>query len=340
MADVDFVIAGAGIIGLSLALELERRGAKVVVLERGQALAQASTAAAGMLAVDDPHNPPEIHALARLSLELYPEFLDRVAELSGVRVPFQTNTTLQAVDVGEDALDEPAMVVSQLVAGAHRFQLLAEHSIDPRQMAEALREAVRATSIVLLEATPLERLRTTAEGVSVDTPQGMLHAAAVVDCMGAWTPAPVGPRKGQMLAVELPRGMELETVIRTENIYIVPRTEGPNAGRAIIGATVENVGFDTKVHGSDILALNAQATALLPALAAAEFVQSWAGLRPATADSLPMLGRSVRQPRYVLANGHFRNGILLAPATARVMAQVLLEEVPEVNLAAFSPARF
>ena len=340
MAEADFVIAGAGIIGLSVALELERRGAKVVVLERGLALAQASTAAAGMLAVDDPHNPPELHALSRLSMNLYPEFLDRVAELSGVRVPFQTNTTLQAVSADEDALDEPSLVVPQLVAEEHRFHLLAEHSVDPRQLAEAVREAVRVTTIVLLEGTPVERLHATRDGVSVETTHGRLHASAVVDCMGAWTPAPVAPRKGQMLAVEMPPAMGLETVIRTESIYVVPRTEGPNAGRAIIGATVENVGFDVKVHGSDILALNAQATRLLPALAEAEFVQSWAGLRPGTADGLPVLGRTLRQPRYVLANGHFRNGILLAPATAHVVAQVLFEEKPAADLAAFAPDRF
>ena len=157
--------------------------------------------------------------------------------------------------------------------------------------------------------------------------------------MGAWSPAPIRPRKGQMLAVALPPGLPLETVIRTEQVYIVPRTEGPNAGRAIIGATVEDVGFDLAVHPRDILALNHHATRLLPALAEASFLESWAGLRPATSDGLPVLGATSRRPSYVLANGHFRNGILLAPATAHVVAQLLFGEAPEVDLEPFAPSR-
>ena len=145
MAEPDFVIAGAGIIGLALALELDRRGVSVVVLERERALAQASTAAAGMLAVDDPSNPPALHALARLSATLYPAFLDRIAELSGLRVPFQTSSTLQAVSdplLDSDPLPDPTELVPQLVPGDHRFTLLAEHSVDPRQLAGALLTAV------------------------------------------------------------------------------------------------------------------------------------------------------------------------------------------------------
>ena len=155
--------------------------------------------------------------------------------------------------------------------------------------------------------------------------------------MGAWSPAPVAPRKGQMLAVQLPASLPLETVIRTESFYVVPRTEGPNAGRLIIGATVEDVGFDLEVHPLDILTLNAHATRILPALAGAVFLDSWAGLRPATRDGLPILGPTARQPRYILANGHFRNGILLAPATAHVITQLLFNETPATDLIPFSP---
>ena len=346
MAEPDYIIAGAGIIGLSLALELHSRGATVVVLEAGTALAQASTAAAGMLAADDPHNPAALHPLARLSTSLYPAFLDRIAELSGLRVPFQTASTLQAVPPDMDALSDPQVLVPQLKPGSHRFALLDEHSVDPRQLAEALRLAVRNSQgagrkgIDLRENTPLTRIAASAESIRVDTPDGSVSAAYLVDCMGAWSPAPVVPRKGQMLAVTLPQSLPLETVIRTEKIYIVPRTDGPNAGRAIIGATVENAGFDLKVHPIDILTLNAQATALLPELTDALFIESWAGLRPATSDDLPIFGSSPRQPRYMLANGHFRNGILLAPATAHVIAQVLAGEAVDIDLEPFSPARF
>jgi glycine oxidase len=340
VAEPDYVIAGAGIIGLSLALELERRGASVVVLERDRALAHASTAAAGMLAADDPGNPLALHPLSRLSVSLYPAYLDRIAELSGTQVPFQTTTTLQAVEGEAEALDTPTLVVPQLTPGEHRFALLAEHSVDPRQLAPALLAAVRNSRVDLREDSPLLRLAATPDGIRAETKDGVLHASHLIDCMGAWSPAPVAPRKGQMLAVELPAALPLETVIRTEKVYVVPRTKGPNAGRAIIGATVENVGFDLEVHALDMLTLNALATRLLPALAEAKFIESWAGLRPATSDDLPILGSAPRRPRYLLANGHFRNGILLAPGTAHVMAQLLAGEAPDVDLTPFSPTRF
>jgi glycine oxidase len=342
MADV--VIAGAGIIGLSLALELQRRGAKVTVLEAGRALGQASTAAAGMLAVDDPANPPALLPLARLSVALYPEFLDHLESLSGERVAFQTACTLQAGDGG--VLADTQTLLPQLVTGGQRFQLLDERSVDPRQIGPVLAAAVRNSSAIdLREQTELTRVAASRDGVRVQTASSgsaaeTIAADYLVDCMGSWSPAPVAPVKGQMLAVELPDALPLEAVVRTHGIYIVPRTSGLNAGRAIIGATIERAGFDKTVHPHDILGLHARASKLLPDLTEAHFIESWAGLRPSTADGLPILGASQRQPRYLLATGHYRNGILLAPATARVIAQMLAGEPPEVALEPFAPERF
>ena len=338
----DFVIAGAGIVGLSLALELNRRGARVILLEAAQAMAQSSTAAAGMLAADDPGNPPALTPLARHSIALYPGYLDRIAELSGTRVPFQTTATLQAVSPVSTLtpLADPTELIPQLAPGPHPFALLTERSADPRQLAPALLQAVRNAGIELREHTPLKRISASPTSVQIETETGPIAASALVDCMGAWSPAPVVPRKGQMLSVTLPRGLDLTTVIRTEHLYIVPRTEGPAAGRAIIGATVEHAGFDLTVRPRDILMLNAMAVELLPPLAEATFVESWAGTRPGTADGLPILGATPRQPRYILANGLFRNGILLAPAVAHVIAQTLLNEPTAVDLAPFAPTRF
>jgi glycine oxidase len=335
----DYVIAGAGIIGLSLALELNRRGASVTVLDAGSALQQTSSAAAGMLAIDDPLNPSALRPLAALSASLYPAFLDRIAELSGTRVPFQTSTTLEAGDAA-NALPDPRALVPQLDPGNHRFHLLKENSVDPRQLASALLAAVRATSIDLREHTSLQRIATTPTSVRIHTSAAELEASALIDCMGTWSPAPVSPRKGQMLSVAIPPELDLACVLRTPDIYIVPRTEGPNAGRAIIGATLEDAGFDLTVHSLDILTLNARAVKLLPILANADFLESWSGLRPSTADALPILGAAPRQPRYLLATGHFRNGILLAPATALVIAQLLSNETPSIDLTPFTPTRF
>lgn len=339
MASPDFLIAGAGIIGLSLALELDRRGASVAVLESGEAMRQTSAAAAGMLAVDDPANPSALYPLARLSASLYPEFLGRLRELSGHAVEFQTNFTLQSC-APEQALWNPRQLAPQMAAHTPPFRLLSEFSVEPRALGAALRAAVLASRIVLLEQTPVERIDMTADSVSVHTSAAKFEAAALIDCMGTWSPAPVTPRKGQMLAVNAPDDFNLNVVVRTDDVYIVPRTRGPNRGRLIIGATVEDVGFDLTVQPRDILSLNARAVALLPELAHATFAESWAGLRPATADGLPLLGTSPAQPRYVLATGHFRNGILLAPATAVLLAELLLDGSPSLDLSHFSPTRF
>jgi glycine oxidase len=347
VAQPDFVIAGAGIVGLSVALELQGRGAHVVVLEAGDALRQTSFAAAGMLAVEDRANPPRLAPLSRLSAELYAGYLDRIADLSGERVPFQTTATLEALEPGEPAepLHAGRELVPQLAIDHPPFRLLAERSVDPRHLGVALVAAVRATSqtahpIDLREQTDLMRVRTSDSSVKIVTSGEPLETPILIDCMGTWSPAPVTPRKGQMLAVNLPEGFDLTTVVRTASVYIVPRTDGPNAGRAIIGATIEDVGFDLSVHPRDILDLNTRAVKLLPGLERAEFVESWAGLRPSTEDGLPILGATPSQPRYVLATGHFRNGILLAPATARVIADLVAGIPAAVDLGPYTPARF
>jgi glycine oxidase len=347
----DVCIAGAGIIGLSLALELDRQGLAVTVLDRSTPLAEASTAAAGMLAAEDPHTPHQLRPLADLSLALYPEFLNRICLLSGISVPFQTNTTLQAHPPHAAQLQEElntadlSRLLPTLTRGNRRFTLLNEHSLDPRQLAAALLASIRATTIDLRLHTPVQSTRSLGATVEVDSPSGVLITKQFVDCTGAWASTtsrlsiPVAPKKGQMLAISLPAALPLDLVVRTPDIYIVPRTVGPNAGRAIIGATIEDAGFDKTTHPSDIEFLRSLAVALLPHLSSTPVLEAWAGLRPATPDGLPLLGALPAKPNHFIATGHYRDGILLAPATARVMAQILLKETPAIDLAPFSPTR-
>ena len=338
-ADQSIVVIGAGLIGLATALELTHRGTAVTVIDQGRSLAMASTAAAGMLAAEDPHNPPQLQPLSRLSAERYPVFLRRIEALSGIAVPFQTETA------------------RQYLADGTSIQL-AERSIDPRQLAPALLAAVRATSIRLLEYTPIAAIDDTAQGIQLhlgtDT---TITARAIIYSAGAWTShvlttlysdaLPIAPSKGQMLRVKLPATLPLDDlsrsqVHRSEHVYIVPRTHGPQAGTALIGATVEDAGFDTTVHTEALAALRARAAALLPQLASpaeAPMVESWAGLRPATPDALPILGPCSR-PSHFIASGHYRNGILLAPATALIMADLLEDKPPLVDTSALSPHRF
>ncbi len=347
----DVCIAGAGIIGLALALELDRRGLSVTVLDRSVPLAEASAAAAGMLAADDPGNPPALSPLAHLSLSLYPAFLNRIAELSSTPVPFQTRSTLQAIEPHDNSAsplsrERLRALLPQLQPSGHSFFLLDERSIDPRQLAAALLRAVHSTHIQLLSHTPLLAARTTQTTVEVTTPALTINADSFVDCTGAWASSrsplfnlTVKPIKGQMLSLALPSGLPLDLTVRTREIYILPRTCGPHAGRAVVGATVEDVGFDKAAHLADIAALHSAATRLLPEFATAARLEAWAGLRPGTSDALPILGPHPEFPRQFLATGHFRNGILLAPATACVLADLLTARPPSLDLAPFSPAR-
>jgi glycine oxidase len=328
----DIVVIGAGLIGMAIALELHDRGANVTVIDRRQSLGGASTAAAGMLAADDPGNPPELRQLSRLSAERYPAFLGRLAALSGIAVPFQTNATVQYLEDGSTLR-------------------LAEHSLDPRQLAAAVRAAVSATSIRLLEHTQIAAIDQDTRGATIQLSGGPAIAAqAVVYAAGAWTtevmaaldgdPFSIAPCKGQMLRVRLP--FPLDEVHRSERIYVCPRTCGPQAGTALIGATVEDAGFDTSVHADDLNALRALAARLIPELASeaeAPMVESWAGLRPATPDRLPIVG-ACSHPGQFIATGHYRNGILQAPGTALVMADLLEGKAPAIDLSALSPLRF
>ena len=353
MQHLDLCIAGAGIIGLSLALELHHRGYRVTVLDKGEPLAESSSAAAGMLAAHDPDNPPQLMALATLSLSLYPDFLNRIRTLSGRHIPFQTHTTLQSVPLHTSAAsselttEDLARLFPALTPREHRFILLDEHSLDPRQLASALLAAVHATTIDLRPNTPVLSTRSVGNTVEITTPSGTMHAAKFINCAGAWAAAsshrlnlPVTPKKGQMFSVVLPPSLPMHSVVRTPDVYIVPRTSGPAAGHAIIGATVEDIGFDKIVHPADIERLRSLATALLPVIAEAHQLEAWCGLRPATPDGLPILGPVPGQPNHFIATGHYRNGILLAPATANVMARLIVGEASSTELSPFSPSRF
>ncbi|MDQ2833106.1 MAG: FAD-dependent oxidoreductase [Acidobacteriota bacterium] len=352
MRPPDICIAGAGIIGLSLALNLYSRGYRVTVLEQATPLGEASTAAAGMLAAADPENPSELRALADLSLSLYPSFLESLHELSGLQVPFQTHTTLQTIPANSvapaDVLtpEDLSHLLPTIHSGEHRFLLLKEDSLDPRQLAEALRAAVKATSIDLRPNTRVLSTVDRGEALEIRSTRGSIAAAKFIDCTGAWSASTsplsslrITPKKGQMLYLVLPLELPLRLVVRTHEIYIVPRTTGPNAGRAVVGATVEDAGFDKTLHASDLAHLRSLASSLLPPLANAAQLDAWAGLRPATADSLPIFGALPGRPNHLLATGHFRNGILLAPATAHVMAQWIAGELPSIDLTHFSPDR-
>jgi glycine oxidase len=350
------VIAGAGIIGLSTALELAARGHDVVVLERGKALQEASWAAAGMLAADDPDNPPALGELARSSLALYPEYLARIHRLSGHQVRTQTTHTLQLIDSHKAAdsrkaapalaeklsCDEAARRVPGLKIAAGLSPIwLEEQSLDPRELCLALAAAARGAGVEIRENAPF--LSVSAEGpeVAIHTPEGTIFAKTLIVATGAWNhvlpEGTIRPRKGQMLRLKKPAHIDLKTVLRSREIYIVPRANGS----LVVGATVEDAGFHRDVRVSATEWILAEAARLWTPIAdlTETMEEVWTGLRPASADGLPVLG-SVDDPRILFATGHYRNGILLAPGTARLIAQLVCGETPDVDLSQFDPGRF
>lgn len=339
MQHVEIAIAGAGIIGLTLALELRQRGHSVVAFDAGHA-GFASTAAAGMLAARDPENNPALAGLATLSLKLYPDLLQRIASLSGETVAIQTRATLQHTStMMRDAEQVEAHQVLPALA-PNSFYLLQEESLDPRQLYRALKKAAVAAGVSIL-AQEVIRTNETPSHVMVHSKQGALQADGCIDCTGAWSldgSLSVHPVKGQMLRVRLQdaplRSEEYgNLVLRGEEIYIVPRLDGS----ALIGATVEpESGYDLNVDPSAIDWLREKAAAFLPSVRNAEQIETWAGLRPRLRGTdLPFMG-AVSERRFV-STGHFRNGILLAPASAVVMADIVEGEQPQVDLSPFLP---
>jgi glycine oxidase len=344
----DVIVGGGGIIGLSVALELARNGFRVRVLERGRVMEEASWAAAGMLAGHDPEHPPELAELAELSFALYPEYLATVEQFSGRTLQLRTRGALITCGDEEGSLsgEDAQKRVPGLAIAGRRFCWRSEVSLDPRDLCTALPLAVAAAGVVLEQETEVLAIRGLTGSVEVTTSRGKLSAGAFVNCCGAWAskvqqldlenqPASgVEPWKGQIFAVRLDPPTDLTCVLRTSEVYLVPR----GGGLIVIGATVERAGFDRRVDPFTVERLHAQAAQIWPPIAAGRVVESWTGLRPGTSDFLPIIGNAGKAHCWV-ATGHFRNGILLAPVTGLVMRQLLQGTPPAVSLTAFAPGR-
>jgi glycine oxidase len=219
---------------------------------------------------------------------------------------------------------------------------LKERSIDPRALTSAAWKAAKRRGIDFSSGDEVTAVATVdGRAAGVKTINTELHAAKVVNCAGAWSGQiapqafPTRPVKGQMLCLLMPSHALVKHVIRSPEVYLIPRSDG----RLLVGATVEEAGFDKRTDIATIQRLHRAALALVPKLRDAKILESWAGLRPGTPDALPILGPT-ETPGYYVATGHFRDGILLAPITAEVMAAVIEGRKPEYDLAPFSAERF
>jgi glycine oxidase len=360
------VVIGAGLIGLGIAYELARRGATVRVLDNREPARAASWAGAGMLApYTEAISNPAYAELCANSLDRYPEFVRGLQEVGGVDSHLRLRGILEAAfDPAEaerlrsrtsasaargggarwlghdEALRlEPALGPS--VRGASLRE--AEGSVDNRRLGRALRAACAALDVRVDEFAGDVALEADARRVlGVRGPDGFVPAEYVVNAAGAWAGAvggvpavsaiPVFPVKGQMLALSMSRTFVSRTVW-IPGAYLVPREDG----RLLVGATVEDAGFDMRVTARGIRTLLDAALAALPALGDEAIAETWAGLRPGSHDGLPYLGET-ETGGYFVAAGHYRNGILLTPATAAGIADAI-EGKDASALLPFSPRR-
>lgn len=338
----DAIISGAGIIGVSLALELRERGADVLVLDAREPGQEASSAAAGMLIVHDPDTSLQLRPLARESARLYPEFVAKIEKKSAIDTDFRRGA-IALLPRGEPLPEHEPLSQEQLQQlelainprSLSAFLVSDENSVDPKLLMQAILVAARNSGIEIRGSTAVQDMRSTGKRVEVITHKDRFLAQTAVNCQGAWAGPPVRPRKGQMLYLQPQEPQLLNRVLRTPEVYLVPRS----SGKILVGATVEDVGYDKTVEPEVIRQLHDSAGQFVPALAEAPVVASWAGLRPGSPDDLPLLGPTDRCGQFI-AGGHFRNGILLAPVTAKIMADLIGGRTPSVDISDFSPARF
>jgi glycine oxidase len=341
----DVVIVGGGVIGCALARELALRGAAVTVIEKAEPGAEASGAAAGLLA-------PQAEGLARgpffdLALEsrrLYPEWTASLAQESGMEVGYRKTGILRCALAGSaaerDAFawqrraglaveEKDAGEIAALTGGSVSEEIREavffpdEGVVDNRRLTRALWVAAERRGVEFLLGRTVRRfLVRGGRCAGVETDEGPVAAEQTVNAAGAWAgfdpdfPVPVEPVHGQIVEVEsaVP---SLATVVESTDVYVVPR-----GGSWLLGSTAERIGFEKRVTAGTVARLIAAAARLLPALEDAAFLRAWSGLRPGTPDGRPVLGRGPL-PGLYLATGHFRNGILLAPVTALAMADCL-----------------
>ncbi len=353
----DIVIIGGGIVGLAIALELKRRGAKVTVVSRDWQQA-AAHAAAGMLApMAEKIADPAMLELCQKSRWLYPEWIRKLEELTGVETgylpcgilapvnslptqPIEQNN--QQIWLDRTALEGYQPGLGQTVVGGWWYP--EDGQVDNRSLMRSLLQAAQTLGVEIKEGVNVTAIQQKQGKIDrILTSAGEITADKYVLAAGSWSsqllPVPVRPVKGQMMCVRMPQqqhqSLPLQRILFGDNIYLVPRQDG----RLIIGATVEEVAWTPNNTPQGIQTLLTKATQLYPAIADWQIEEFWWGFRPGTPDELPILGQSNCDNLY-LATGHYRNGILLAPATATMMADLILEQTSDPLLAHFSVRRF
>jgi glycine oxidase len=374
----DVIIVGGGLIGSSIAFQLSTEKLRVLLLDRQEPGREASWAAAGMLAPGpDSSDATALVPLGIESLRLYPEFVAAIEKASVNSTDFTRTGTFEVFRGPRAEAQRDAMVAEfrRLAIGAEAISLndarkhepsLATHegaiawlpdeaTIDPRLLIESVLAAARQSGAEIRANCAVNALLYEREACAGVIAGGQKIAAKqVIIAAGSFCStindaaheansqrttqlrqyAPVHPVRGQMLALRSAT-VRLKKVLRSEYGYLVPRRDG----RIIAGSTLENAGFAKQVTPQGVRQILDAALDLAPALIDAKIVDEWSGLRPGTPDLLPIIGPT-DIPGLWLATGHYRNGILLAPATAKIMRDWIVTGKSNFNAESFSPLRF
>lgn len=332
----DVLVIGGGIIGLATAIALSQRGARVTVVERDICGRGATWAAAGMLAPEAERLEGQLLDFGIRSREMYPQWIANLMRLSGLDcgywccgmiAPILEESDRQAVAshpkyINREESYKRQSGLGELVLGA--LWLPEDGQVNNRQLAQALLTAARSLSIKILEGvTVYQIVRDARRVIHLDTSAGKLQSDRYVLATGAWTrsllPLPVKPIKGQMLSV-FDRDRQLQRVIYAPSCYIVPRQDG----KIVIGATVEDKGFEQGLTAAGIAQLLNRAISVYPAIANMPITETWWGFRPHALNEIPLLGASDYE-NLILATGHYRNGILFAPITAKLISDFMID---------------
>ena len=348
----EVVVIGGGVIGLAAAFELAGRGRRVVLLERGELGAEASAVAAGMLApTSESEGSPALLLDIQLdSLRRYPEFVAAVSRAGGLDCGYRSEGSLWVARQRDDQIELEHLAALQRERGLHSRLLTAretrniepyvapravggllvdgDHQIDPRRLLPALISAAQQRGVDLRPHTRVDGVFAEQGGIRIICGDAELSADIAVIAAGVWsedgiaTPAPtlgLRPVKGQLLRL---RGEPLiQHVVRTPDIYLVPRSDG----ELIVGASEEEQGFNDQPTAGAVFDLLRDAWEVLPGVYDLHLDEISVGFRPAVRDHLPVIGpaNSGSAPGVFLATAHYRNGILLAPATAYWLAEAI-----------------